>query len=229
MMNLGNSQFIDLTYALHSTVPNWGIECGFDCQIKVDYQDFKKGTKFRAQHLQMRAGIGTHMDAPNHCIEGGMSVADIPLENLIRPFVVINVEGKAHETYQVSYEDIVEFESIHGVIPPYHIVIIHTGWGKYWNQGKFRNNLQFPSVSIEAAEVLLKRGIVGLGIDTLSADTGTSGFPVHRLLLENDIYLIENVSNSERLPPKGGYLITLPLKIQDGTESPVRLVAVINH
>jgi kynurenine formamidase len=228
-MNLGNSQFIDLTYTLHSTVPNWGIGCGFDCQIKVDYQDSKEGTKFRTQHLQMRAGIGTHMDAPNHCIEGGMGIAEIPLENLIRPFVVINVERKAHETYQVSREDIHEFELAYGTIPPQYVVIVHTGWGKYWNQEKFRNGLQFPSVSIEAAEILLKRGIVSLGIDTLSADTGTSGFPVHQLLLENNIYLIENISNSEKLPPVGGYLITFPLKIQDGTESPVRLIAVINN
>ena len=176
----------------------------------------------------MRAGIGTHMDAPNHCIEGGMDIASIPLKNLIRPFVVINVEGKAHETYQVTYEDIKEFESTHGIIPSHHIVIIHTGWGKYWNQEKFRNDLQFPSVSIEAAEVLLKRGIVGLGIDTLSADTGSSSFSVHQLLLENNVYLLENVSNSGMLPPKGGYLIALPLKIQDGTESSVRLIAVIN-
>lgn len=226
-MDLNNSIFIDLTYNLHVNIPNWGNENGFDCQVRVDYQDSNDATKFRTQHLQMRAGIGTHIDVPSHCIEGGRSVSDIPLENLIRPFVVIDVATKAHEAYQVTCGDIVNFESTYGTIPHRSIVLIHTGWGKYWNQDKFRNELEFPSVSLEAAKLLVNRGIVGLGIDTLSPDTGTSEFPVHQILLENNIFILENVNNSEKLPYLGGYLISLPLKIQDGTESPVRLVAIV--
>lgn len=65
-----------------------------------------------------------------------------------------------------------------------------------------------------------------LGIDTLSPDNEVDGFPVHRLVLGSGKYIIENVANAGLMPPVGAYTFALPIKIQDGAESPIRLVAV---
>ena len=75
--------------------------------------------------------------------------------------------------------------------------------------------------------MLLERDIAGLGIDTLSADAGTSDFPVHRAVLEAGKYLVENVANVGELPPVGAKAFVLPIKIKDGTEAAVRLIATI--
>jgi len=108
-----------------------------------------------------------------------------------------------------------------------------TGWSQYWNDPvKYRNPdekglLCFPSFNYSAAEVLLSRGISGIAIDTLSPDLGVNGhFPVHELFLGAGKYLIENVANAHLLPPIGAYGIVLPLKIAEGSEAPLRFVAL---
>ncbi|MCI5057750.1 MAG: cyclase family protein, partial [Flavobacteriales bacterium] len=106
-------------------------------------------------------------------------------------------------------------------------VIIYTGWEQYWGTPeKYRNNYVFPSISKEAASLLLDRQIVGLGIDTLSPDRPEDGFPVHHLILGADKYIIENIANASKLPSVGAHTFALSIKIQGGTEAPLRLVGM---
>ena len=170
------------------------------------------------------------MDAPSHCIPGGSSIADISIYDLIRPCVVIDVSSHADEHYCILQEAIIAFEKKHGVIAENTFVIFYTGWEKYWNQPeRYRNNLLFPSVSAEAAHFLLTRNIAGIGIDTLSPDSGGEHFPVHQAILGGGKYIIENIANASQLPPVGAKIIALPLKIEGGTESPIRMIAIINE
>ena len=222
---------IDLTHPLSADTPCWDMSCSFLKSNTLDYQDCTEEVKFRVQELNLPAGIGTHMDAPAHCIPGGKSIDQIPLEELISPCIVIDISAKAHETYCCSLNDIHAFEQKYGKIFKGAFVIIHTGWGQYWSQpSQYRNSLQFPSVSKEVALLLLERGIVGLGIDTLSPDTEKSGYPVHQALLSAGKYIIENIANSKSLPAVGSFILALPLLIMHGTESPMRLISfTTNH
>jgi kynurenine formamidase/GNAT superfamily N-acetyltransferase len=226
-LSLNEFSFIDLTHTLSSDVPHWGTDCGFQHKIDLDYADCTTDVKFRTQSMQMVAGIGTHMDAPAHCINHGVSIADIPLQSLIAPCCMIDVSDRAHARYQVSAEDIQLFENQYGIIPKGTFIILYTGWDKWWKQPeKYRNELIFPSISKQAAEMLVARDIVGLGIDTLSPDSGTSDFPVHQIMLGAGKYIIENIANANQLNTTGDFIISLPMKIQDGTEAPIRLVGV---
>lgn len=226
MFDFSQFTFIDLTHSLTSDIPHWGSGCGFQHKIELDYSNCTSDVKFRVQSLQMAAGIGTHMDAPLHCVPDGISIADIPLQSLIAPCRVIDVSDRANERYCVSPDDISRFEKEYGMIPKNTFVIFYTGWDKWWLQPeKYRNELVFPSVSKEAAALLLTRDIVGIGIDTLSPDTGDSGFPVHQLILGAGKYIIENIHNAKQLGPIA-QIIAFPIKIQDGTEAPVRLVGI---
>jgi len=227
-INLPDLSFIDLTHTLSSSIPHWSGGCGFKHSITSDYSDSKGKTKFHVQSINMFGGIGTHMDAPLHCIPGAIDIASIPLSQLIAPCIVIDVSSKADENYVVTIDDIKQFESQHGLINKNSFVIIHTGWGNFWsNPKKYRNNLLFPTISIQAAELLLQRDIVGLGIDTLSPDNEKQDFPIHYLILSEGKYIIENVANASKIPPTGASTIALPIKIQEGTESPIRLVAAV--
>ena len=219
---------IDLTHTLTSEIPSWGGGCGFHQQIKLDYHDCTSEVKFRVHQLKLHAGIGTHIDAPRHCIPDGKSMDQLDLKELMAPCVVIDVSDKAHETYSVTPEDIEQFENQYGMLPSGSCVIICTGWERFWEQPeKYRNNYFFPTVDKKTAELLLKKDICGLGIDTLSPDRPRDGFPVHNLILGNGKYIIENVANALKMPPLGSYILALPLKIKDGTEAPARLIGMI--
>ncbi len=227
-INLDDFVFVDLTHALSSNVPHWGIDVGFKYNARlIENAEQPEQIKFRVQRLEMSAGIGTHMDAPSHCYEKLASISDIPLQSLITTCRVIDVSDKAHERYSVSAEDVQAFEKKYGAIPQNSFVIIYTGWDQRWAQPeKYRNEKIFPNISVEAAQLLLKRNIVGIGIDTLSPDAFGSDFPVHQLILGAGKYIIENVANAKQLTPTDCFIFALPMKIVDGTEAPVRLVGM---
>jgi kynurenine formamidase/GNAT superfamily N-acetyltransferase len=225
---LGNCSFVDLTHTLKMDTPTWNGSCGFEHQVKLDYTDCTTEVKFRVQQLKMHAGIGTHIDAPAHCFPDATTVSDIPIEQLTVPCVVIDVSDRVHERYTISLDDVKAFEEKYGTIESNTFVIFFTGWEKYWsNPDKYRNNLVFPNISKEAAAFLLERDIAGLGIDTLSPDRPECGFPVHQLILGAGKYIVENVANAQKIPPRGAYSLIFPIKIQACTESPVRLVGMI--
>lgn len=226
-ISLADFAFVDLTHTLNAEVPNWHGDCGFQNTLIKDFGPDTNGTQFRVQKFGMQAGIGTHMDAPAHCIKNGLTIAELTLNNLIAPCVVIDVSAKANETYQLSIMDILEFEKEHGVLDDGNFVLIHTGWERFWFEPeKYRNNLVFPTIEKRAAEFLLERKIKGIGIDTLSPDSPAAGFPVHQLLLSNKKYIVENVANANQLPPVGAYTLALPIKVQNGTEAPIRLIGM---
>lgn len=218
---------IDLTHPLSPEVPTWNGSCGFVLQVKKDYDQL-----FRVQKIEMHAGVGTHMDAPSHRFEGGNSIADIPLAKLFVAMCVIDVTEKADADYEVSLEDLQEYEATYGRIPPDALVIAYTGWDRFWNDpGRYRNEdeqgqMHFPAVSAQVAEVLVQRKTAGLAIDTLSPDCADQSYPVHRLLLGADQYIIENIANCAQIPPKGAYAIALPLRASS-TEAPLRIVGVL--
>ncbi|MCC2646499.1 MAG: putative cyclase [Rickettsiaceae bacterium] len=220
-------KFIDLTHTLNVNTPTWSGHCGFHHYLKADYDEASLGVKFRTHQIEMDEGIGTHIDSPSHCFSGSTSVDKIPLEGLITHAIMINLSHKTYAEYIVSFEDIKEFEAKYSPIQPKTFVIIYTGWDKYWPTKAYHNDLQFPSISKEAAEYLVKKDIAGIGIDTLSPDIHSSGFPVHEVLLKSGKYIIENIANAASLPPSGFYTIALPLKIEEGAESPIRLVGIV--
>ena len=221
-------KIIDLTHALTSTIPTWNGSCGFEHHIKRDYKDCDTEVKFRVQQLKMHAGIGTHMDSPAHIIKGGKTIEQLDLNNLIAPCYVIDVSDKANDSFSVSENDIIEFEKKHGSIKKNSFVIIHTGWSQYWEEpSKYHNGHLFPSVDGQAAKLLLKRNIAGLGIDTLSPDRPKDGFPVHQHLLGNDKYIVENIANAQLLPAVGSYTLALPIKASGATEAPIRLIGLL--
>ena len=222
-------KLIDLTHALRPDIPTWSGGCGFNHDVHIDYSDCQGEDQFRVMKVKMHAGIGTHMDAPSHCIPGGRFIHDFDINDLVMPCIVMDVSGQCHERYSLSVHDILDFERIHGPIPPGACVMIYTGWSRFWHTPlKYHNNHVFPSISAEAAKILLERGVSAIGIDTLSPDRPEDGFPVHRLFLGADKILIENVAHLDSMPPAGSFVMVLPMKIENGTEAPVRLVGLLS-
>jgi kynurenine formamidase len=161
-------KIIDLSHTLSPAIPTWDGSCGFEHHVHHDY-DPEAVYKFKTHKINMSEGIGTHIDAPAHGVPGGISIDELPLSDLIVPCAMIDVSSASHERYSVSVNDIEAFEKEHGLIDPGSCVMVRTGWSQFWSDAeKYRNNHLFPSIAGDAADHLLKRGIAGIGIDTLS-------------------------------------------------------------
>lgn len=214
-------KWIDLTHDLSAKTPTWDGSCGFQ------HTDTRDGP-FLVQHLEMSAGIGTHMDAPLHYFPQGMGISELSLPSLITPCVVINVSEAADEQYCVDLQRVKAFENKYGKIGKETFVIFYTGWERFWNlPEKYHNQHRFPTISKEAAEYLVTQDIAGIGIDTLSPDSGQDGFPVHEALLGSGKYIVENVANANLMPAVGGYTFSMPIKTLKGSEAPMRLLGMI--
>ncbi len=220
----------DLTHEVSAEIPTWDGSCGFHAEKTADYD-----SGFRVFHYELVAGCGTHMDAPCHKIEGGAAISDIRVEELVSPLCIIDVSSKAGPNYTVSVDDIKAYETTFGPIPPGAFVVTYTGWDKHWHTAKQyravdeKGDRHFPSISREAASLLIERNVSGIGIDTLSPDTGQNGFPVHEIILGAGKIIVENMTIPKDLPRSGAQSIILPLKIKEGSESPVRAIAILNR
>ncbi|KTD42190.1 cyclase family protein [Legionella parisiensis] len=222
-------KIIDMTHTLSPESPSWDMDCGFSHKTVLNYDECSTAVQFKVQEMSMPAGIGTHIDAPAHCFKKGLHVAQLDLidHHLITQCVVIDVSHQSHEHYRITRKDILDFEKKHQTIAEHSFVIFYTGWEKHWHDAQqYRNNLVFPCISEEAAQLILERNSAGIGIDTLSPDRPENDYIVHQLMLENKKYIVENVCNATKLPVLGAYSMVLPMKIADLTEAPVRLIGL---
>lgn len=234
MLVLGQFEAIDLTHTVDHTIPTWSGSCGFSHEVKMDYDQ-----GVRVLSYKCHAGAGTHMDAPAHFFREGAVIADIPLDQLIVPACVLDLRSKMDPNLLISPEDIIEYEKRWGLIETNALVLAYTGWEQYWGEpDRYRNldssgKMHFPGFHVDAAELLLKRGIAGIGIDTLSPDGANdkpgNKFPVHEAILGAGKYIIENAANLSKMPARGAYALALPLKISIGAEAPIRLVGLVQR
>ena len=222
---------VDLTQIVDATTPVWPGAEPFCCQMRHSYE-----AGCLVNRYALEAGCGTHLDAPLHFIPGGRNIVELSLAELIVPACVIDIRTQVEQDhdYSLALADIELWEAKHGQLPVGCVVLASTGWARRWHTAKEYCNadaagvMRFPSFSAKAVELLLQRDIVGIGIDTLSPDTGKDEqFPVHELILQADKYIIENLASLEQLPPKGARVAVLPIKIKGAAEAPARVVAFL--
>ena len=240
LANLARAQeWIDLTHALSGESVFWPTAEPFE--MRTDFEGItERGYYYSAYTFTTAEHGGTHIDAPIHFAEGTRRVDEIPLDQLIGHAATIDVSQRALADckYQVTIKDIEDWEAEHGAIAEGAIVLIHTGYSRYWPDAKrylgtdLRGQegvarLCFPGLAADTALWLAKtRKINAVGIDTASIDHGRSkDFAAHVNLMTHNIPAFENVANLDRLPPTGAYVIALPVKLRGGSGGPLRIVA----
>lgn len=231
----GNVQLIDLTHALDEKSPFWPGDDYQPFQLKTIATLEKNGVSSKS--FAMPEHFGTHIDAPCHFEKGQVTVDKIADEDLFAEGVVVDMTSaaEADPDYRLTPADLLAWEQEHGPIPQRGIVLLKTGWNRFWaSNARYRNQdamgkMHFPGYSAEAARWLIKeRNIRGIGIDTLSIDHGPSkDFIVHHIINGAGRYGLENVAGIEKLPPRNFFLIVAPIKIATGTGGPTRLFAVM--
>ncbi len=232
---------IDLSHAYDEHTVFWPTEDGFSLEKEYDGET-PGGFYYAANRFRTAEHGGTHVDAPVHFVRGGSTVDRVPLERLIRPAVVVSVvEACARDRdYRVTIADLEAWERAHGAIPRGAIVLLSTGFARFWpDRERYMGTsergpeavkkLHFPGLHPDAARWLVEaRAIRAVGIDTPSIDHGPSTtFEAHRILLGQEVPVFENLTNLDRLPPTGATVVALPMKIGGGSGGPLRAVALV--
>ena len=229
----GKTLVVDMTHAINAAQPAWpGTEKAFEAKV-IDSPE-KDG--YFTRSFWMLEHYGTHMDAPAHFPPGQATLDKIPEAHFFGPAVVIDVREEASKDadYRLSAARVEKWEAAHGRIPAGAIVMVRTGWAARWpDQARYRNLddnkvMHFPGFSVESAKLLIARGAVGLGIDTLSIDYGASkDFEVHHVDLPVGLYNLENLANMDYVPEAGAFVIAAPIKLEGGSGGPVRVFAIL--
>jgi len=229
----GRTRVLDLSYAISDKLVPWpGDDRGFEAQVKATVE--RDG--YFTRSFWMLEHYGTHMDAPIHFPPGTTPVDKIPVKNLFGPAVVLDVrvDGEKDPDYLLPAARVEEWERHHGRIPAGAIVLLRTGWAsRYPDAKRYRNQdaegtMHFPGFSVEAAKLLVARGVSGLGCDTMSVDPGNSkDFAAHRVTLGAGLYHLENLADLNALPETGAFVIAAPIKLQGGSGGAVRVFAVL--
>jgi kynurenine formamidase len=234
-------EWVDLTHALGEDSVFWPTAEDYRHE-EVMHGRTDGGWFYSSYNIHLSEHGGTHLDAPIHFAEGRQTVDEIPLDRLIGLAAVIDVSERAlaERDYRISREDLLLWEEQHGKLPEGAILLIRTGYDRYWPDriaylgtdlrgAQGVANLHFPGLSEELARFLVEeRSIAAVGIDTASLDYGQSqDFIAHRILLGANIPGFENVANLGELPPTGARVVALPTKIRGGSGGPLRIVALV--
>jgi len=234
---------IDLSYPFSEQTVYWPT--AEDFRLKVDAAGITdRGYYYAANSFSGAEHGGTHLDAPVHFAEGMPTVDRIPLERLVSSGALVDVSDQcaADRDYLVTVEDLTRWEERNSRIPEGAILLLRTGWGRYYPDRKQYlgtdlrgqaaiSDLHFPGLAPEAARWLAaNRSIGAIGLDTASIDRGQSQlFESHQILFKAGIPALENVANLDRLPPRGFEVIALPMMIQNGSGAPLRIIAMTHR
>jgi kynurenine formamidase len=211
---------VDLSHSIYAGMPRIHVlpEVEFHPVRRM-----KQGHPLNVSELKIATHAGTHVDAPWHFVADGKTIDEIPLDRLCGSAVVVPVHREAGQP--IPAEDL---ENSPEAILEDDIVLLATGWGAKFESEEYNFH---PYVSEEAARWLVAKRVKMLGLDMITADLPVSmrpegyTYPVHHILLENEVLIIENMADLRDLAGRRIKVYAFPLKIRGSDGGQARVVA----
>lgn len=174
---------------------------------------------FRVTDFHSTVHNGTHCDAPAHCVEGGKTIDQLPLDTFVGKAIIVDAD--VEESREIGLDILRGAE-----IEPGDIVLIRTGYSKYWGQERYVYDA--PYLSEDLALELSKLDIKSVGIDFISPDrVDSTTSPVHKALMKEGIPFIENLNNLNEIDRQRFFLSAAPLLIDRSDGGLTRAFALI--
>ena len=229
---LKSRQWVDLTHSFSPTIPVWEgfgpaeFRPATDPSTGQAYSLEKDG--FRSTYYSLVGQYGTHIDPPAHFSAEGQTLDQIPIEQMILPMVVFDITPKLADNpaYELTVDDILEWENEHGRVPEGCFAALRTDLSKDWNSDRFRRH-PFPAWSPEAIRFLYQqRGITANGHEALDTDN-TPNLEAETWLLQHGHWQIEVMTNLDQVPATGALLVVSWPKPEKGLGFPARAFAIL--
>lgn len=201
---------IDLSHLIKDSLP---VYPG-DPETHLIHTKKIKTDKYNSHQLQISMHSGTHIDGPMHMVDCTKYLNEYPLHTFIGDGCLLNVYKETTIEYKEEYEH---------QIKENQIVLLYTGHSNWFGQSEYFSS--YPVISSEFAELLVRKRIKMIGMDTPSPDKFP--FEIHKYLFENNILIIENLTNLKELVDVESFeVIALPLNIR-ADSSIARVIARI--
>lgn len=245
-LNHGRLRVVDLTQPLGPDTPVIGLPPMFasspGLSVEVISKYDERGPAWYWNTIRLGEHTGTHFDAPIHWVTGRDLPANatdtIPPERFIAPACVIDVsqDVQRNADFLLTVEGIERWERTHGRIPPRAWVLLRTGWSARRDAKAFLNVAEdgphSPGFDPAASRFLARdRDVLGVGVETIGTDAGQAGrfdppFPNHNTMHGAGKFGLASLCNLDQLPPTGAVVIAAPLKLVNGSGSPLRVLAI---
>ena len=228
---LRNARVIDLSQTLEEHMPHFPTHSKF---FHTLWGSYWHGGRSLSYQLVMHEHNGTHVDAPAHFIsdakpQAHVTIEQVPVARLVGRGVRVSCQGMKPGEY-VAKSHLEQWETRHGALASGDIVLLDFGWSANWglrpHDQRYAEN--WPGVGMDAAVYLVSKQVAAIGVDTLSPDPPEAlrTQPIHPVVLEKQVLIIENLCNLDQLP-NFFLFAALPLKIRAGSGSPIRAVALV--
>jgi isatin hydrolase len=245
-LNSGRLKIVDLTSPLGPDTPVIDLPAIFAPSpgltlLEISRYD-SRGPAWYWNVLNMGEHTGTHFDAPIHWVTGkdlpNNATDTIQPSKFIGPACVIDVTTDVQQSpdFLLTIERVEQWESEHGRLPPGAWFLVRTGWSKRTGREAFLNiqkdGAHSPGFYPTCSDFLAKeRDILGVGVETVGTDAGQAGgfdpaFPSHTFMHGAGKFGLTSLMNLELLPLTGAIVIAAPLKIVNGSGSPLRVIAI---
>ncbi|HEX6817173.1 MAG TPA: cyclase family protein [Ktedonobacterales bacterium] len=244
----GRLRVVDLTAPLGPDTPVIGLPRQFAASPGLTMREISRydehGPGWYWNTLTLGEHTGTHFDAPIHWVTGkdlpNNATDTIPPERFVGPAYVIDItkEVEQNPDFLLMPEHVGAWEREHGPIPPGAWVLLRTGWSKREGREEFLGigedgASHSPGFHPTTSQLLAtQRDILGVGVETVGTDAGQAGgfeppFPSHTFMHGNGKYGLTSLHNLDQLPLTGALVIAAPLKIVNGSGSPLRVLAIV--
>ena len=246
----GTIRVVDLTVPLEPATPVIRLPPPFAPSNSFSLSEIshydERGPAWYWNNIACGEHTGTHFDAPVHWVTGkdhpNNSVDTIDARNFIAPAVVVDASAEVatNPDWLLTIEFLEQWETKHGRIPSGAWVLFRTDWSKraenpaaFVNMGE--DGAHTPGPTQETVEWLIReRKVHGFGVETINTDAGQAyswplPYPCHTLMHGANRYGLQCLTNLDQLPPQGTVIVAAPLKIEGGSGSPLRVLALVAH
>ncbi|MDZ4735348.1 MAG: cyclase family protein [Rhodospirillaceae bacterium] len=220
------SQLIDLSHPLENGMPGFAfvlpdgrrIEAGISIGAILRHEEsqgmYGGKAEFTLTEMSFQTSIGTYLDAPFVRWRHGRDIADLELEQLVLPGIMIDLSGQEPGSEALLPEDI----DVAG-----KAVLVRFGWDRHWGTDLYRTP---PFIARRSLQFLIDAGAKLYGVDTANADSSKDmERPAHSWLLDHDVLIVENLRNLAALADRRFRFFAVPVKAVGAASMPLRAFA----
>jgi kynurenine formamidase len=208
-------RLVDLSFDIYDQGPTFST----DPKIAVIEHGRIENLGYNMTQLVMSTHTGTHLDAPFHFLDDGLTVDRLDLRRAFGPAWVLDYTNKAPKE-EIS---VAELQRHGDWIRPGCRLIFRTGWDRVFPEPRYFTDM--PGLSVDACRYLAERGVACVAMDTPSVNSADY-VTAHRVLLGAEVLVVESLRGLERLQGNPVILVALPLRIRGRDGSPCRAVAL---
>jgi arylformamidase len=218
-LTLDPIDLVDLSYPLSDDIPLFSGTSPIAIEVleRTDDPPSKGRRSLNVSRFSITVHTGTHMDAPFHFFDSGLTIDQIPLDQCVGPAFLVDLSN-ASKGAEIDLQDM---PGLRDKLRRARKIVLKTGWAQQWGTTAYFTD--HPRLSEEAAEFLVECGVHLVGVDMPSVDRPP--FPAHLCLLGSGVVIVENLTNLDSIKSEEFNLTVLPLRLVGRDGSPVRAIA----